>query len=90
MHSERLRVLTKTFCKIEALVDNDRNVLIDQHGDPEIKVLNLRVELPYTYLVAWYVMHCPSLMAVVHTSEDCVIFSEVRALDLTTCLYILY
>jgi len=51
-------------------------VLIDQHGNPEAKVPNPRVELPYTYLVAWYVMHCPSLMTVVHTSEDFVPFLQ--------------
>jgi len=55
-----LQALTKTFCKVEALIDDEGNVLIDQNGDPEVKVHNPRVKLPYTYLVAWYVMHCPS------------------------------
>ena len=52
-----LRALTKIFCKVEALVDDEGNVLIDQNGDPEAKMPNLRVKLSYTYLVAWYVMH---------------------------------
>jgi len=69
-----LRVLTKMFCKIEALVGNEGNVLIDQNSAPEVKVPNLRVKLPYTYLVAWYIMHFPILMMVVHTSEDFVPF----------------
>jgi len=69
-----LRVLTKTFCKVEALVDDKGNMLIVRNDDPEVKVHNPRVELPYTYLVAWYVMHCPSLMTVVHVSEDFVPF----------------
>jgi len=47
-----LRVLTKTFCKVEALADDEGNVLINQNGDPKLKVPNPRVELPYTYLVA--------------------------------------
>ena len=66
----RLWVLTKTFCKVEALVDDDGNVLIDQNSDPELKVPNPRVELPYTHLVACYVMHCPSLMTAVHVSKE--------------------
>jgi len=44
-----LWVLTKTFCKVEALIDDEGNVFIDQNGDPEVKVPNPRVELPYTY-----------------------------------------
>ena len=67
-------MLTKTFCKVEALVNDEGNVLIDQNGDPEQKVPNLRVELSFTYLVTWYVTHCPSLMTTVHASEDFVPF----------------
>jgi len=69
-------VLTKTFCKVKAQVDDKGNVFIDQNGDPELKVPNLRVELPYTYLVAWYVMHCSSLMKAVQTSEGFVPFLQ--------------
>ena len=49
-----LRVLTKTFCKVETLVDDEGNVLIDQNSNPEVKLPNPRVELPYTYLVACF------------------------------------
>jgi len=66
----RLRALTKTFCKVKALVDADGSAFTDQHGDPEVKMHNPRIELSYTYLVAWYVMHCPSLMTIVSASED--------------------
>jgi len=59
-----LQILMKLFCKVEVLVDDEGNVLIGQNGDPKIKVPKTRVELPYTYLVAWYVMHYPSLMTV--------------------------
>jgi len=48
----RLRAFTKTFCKVEVMVDADGNALADQHGNPKIKVPNPRIELPYTYLVA--------------------------------------
>ena len=50
---------------------------------------NPRIELLYTYLVAWYVMHCPSLMTVAYTDFK-PFFAEVRALDLAACLYLLY
>ena len=70
----RLWVLTKTFCKVKVLVDNDGNVLIDQHGDPEVRLPNSKVEVLYTYLVARYVMHCPSLMTAAYISEDFVPF----------------
>ena len=59
------RVLTKTFYKVEALVDEEGNMLIDQTRDSELKVPNSKVELPYTYLMAWYVMDCPSLITIV-------------------------
>jgi len=72
----RLHVLTKTFCKVEALMDNEGNVLTDQNDNPELKVPNPRVKLPYTYLVAWYVMHYPSLMMAVQVSEDFVSFLQ--------------
>jgi len=68
-----LQALIKTFYKVEALLDDNDNGLIDQH-DLEVKVPNPRVELPYTYLVAWYIMHCPSLMTATHTSEGFVPF----------------
>ena len=64
------RALTKTFCKVKFLVDNNGNVLIGQRGDSEVKVPNPRVKLPYTYLVAWYVMHYSSLMTALYTLED--------------------
>ena len=40
----RLRALTKKFCKVEALVDDNVNVLIDQHSNPEVKAVS------YTHL----------------------------------------
>jgi len=86
----RLRALTKIFCKVEALVDDDGNVLIDQHGDLEVKVPNPRVELSYTYLVAWYVMHCPSLMTAMHTSKDFMPFFQKLARSSSQHTYMFY
>ena len=70
----RFRALTKTFCKVEALVDANGNALTDQHGNPEVKVLDPRIELSYTYLVAW--LHCPSLVTAADTSEEFVPFLQ--------------
>ena len=76
MTQSGLRTLTKTFCKVKALVDANSNALTDQHGNPEVKVSNPRIELLYTYLVAGYVMHYPSLMTAAYTSEDFVPFLQ--------------
>jgi len=78
-----LRVLTKTFYKVEALVDEEGNMLIDWNDSPKLKVPDPIVELPYTYLVAWYVMHCPSLMMAVQASEDFVPF--LQKLERSNC-----
>ena len=40
------------FCRVEALVDDEDNVFINQNDDFELKVPNPKVDLPYTYLVA--------------------------------------
>ena len=34
------------------------------------------VELPYTYLMTWYVMHCPSLLSAVQSSDDSMPFVQ--------------
>ena len=52
-----LHVLTKSFCHVEAQ-DAEGNVIVDQNGELKLKTPNPRVELPYTYLMACYVMHC--------------------------------
>ena len=51
-----LRVLTKTFHKVEDLVDDEGNVLIDQNDNPEVKVPNPRLNFP-TY-TRWHGMLC--------------------------------
>jgi len=58
------------FCKAKSLVDAKGNELTNQYGNSEVEVPNPKIELLYTYLVAWYVMHCPSLMTSAYTSED--------------------
>ena len=60
-----LRALTKSFCHVKVIMDAEDNPVTDSNGHPLVKTFNPRIELPYTYLMAWYVMHCPSLMTAV-------------------------
>ena len=69
-----LRVLAKTLCQVEAVVDFQGRPVVDAEGRPEVRTPNPRVELPYIYLMAWYVIHCPSLMTTVSPSEGYVPF----------------
>jgi len=41
-----------------------------------VRTPNPRVELPYTYLMAWYVMHCLSLMTTVSPSKGFILFVQ--------------
>ena len=41
-----------------------------------MKTPNPRIELPYTYLMAWYVMHYPPLMTAVPSSKGFVPFVQ--------------
>ena len=69
-----LRALTQSLCKVEAIVDSEGRPEVDSEGRPRVKTPNPRIELPYTYLMAWYVMHCPSLMTPVSQSDGFVPF----------------
>jgi len=55
-------------------VDAEGNPVIDSNSHPLVKTPNPRVVLPYTYLMAWYVMNCPSLMTAVYSSEGFIPF----------------
>ena len=57
-------------------MDVKGNPVKDSNGYPLVKTPNLRVKLPYTYLMAWYLMHYPLLMTTVFVSEDFVPFVE--------------
>jgi hypothetical protein len=59
-----LRVLTTSFCNTTATDE------VDEDGTAIRKVASPRVELPYTYLVAWFVLHCPTLMTSPHPVSD--------------------
>ena len=68
--------LTKSLCQVEAIVDSQGRPVVDSEGRPEVKTPNPRVELPYTYLMARYVMHGSSLMTAVSPSEGFVPFVQ--------------
>ena len=64
-----LRVLCQSFCRVTVEEDKDGNVIVDWDGESKRKTPNPWIELPYTYLMAWYVMHCPTLMSAVQSSK---------------------
>ena len=70
------RVLCQSFCNVVVEEDKEGNVVVGPDGKPKVKTPNPHVELPYTYLMAWYVMHCPSLMSTVQSSEDSMPFVQ--------------
>jgi len=57
-----LRVLCQKFCNVVVEEGKEGNVVIGSDGEPKMKTLNPHAELPYTYFIAWYIMHYPSLM----------------------------
>jgi len=63
-------MLTKCFCQVEAIVDTKGNPVKDSSGHPLIKIPSPRVELSYTCLMAWYTIHCLSLMTTVSAPDD--------------------
>jgi len=65
-----LQALTKSFCQVEVIVAAEGNPVRDSNGHPLVKTPSPSVKLPYTYLMAWYVIHCLSLMTAVSASED--------------------
>ena len=56
-----LRVLVDSFCTVPKS---------EEEATYARDTPNPRVELPYTYLVAWFVMHCPSLMTAISPSSS--------------------
>jgi len=59
---------------MELIVDSQGRPIVDSKGRLEVRTPNPRVELPYTYLMPWYIMHCPSLMTAVSLSEGFILF----------------
>ena len=55
-----------------------------------MKTPNPRIKLPYTYLMAWYVMHCPPLMTTVPLSEGFVPFVQRLENSSWSCYYMFF
>ena len=70
------QALCRSFCNMVADEDREGNVVVSPDGEPQMKTPNPHVELPYTYLMTWYIMHCPSLMSAVQSSEDSMPFFQ--------------
>jgi len=71
-----LRVLCQSFYNVVVKENNEGNVVVGPDGEPKVKTPNPHVELPYTYFMSWYVMHCSSLMSAVQSSEDSMPFAS--------------
>jgi len=71
-----LRVLCRSFCNVVTEEDKEGNMIIGPDGEPKMKTHNPHVELPYTYIMAGYIMHCPYLMSIVQSSEDSMPFLQ--------------
>jgi len=51
-------------------------MVIGPDGEPKMKTHNPHVELPYTYIMAGYIMHYLSLMSAVQSSKDSISFLQ--------------
>jgi len=86
------------FYKVEVPVDEEGNVLVNLQGDPELKVPNPKVELPYTYLIASIYLLDSMVYYALSILNDgstgikrlCALPAEVGALKLATPIYVLY
>ena len=70
------QALCRSFCNMVADEDREGNVVVSPDGEPQMKTPNPRVEFPYAYLMAWYIMHCSSLISAVQSSEDSIPFVQ--------------
>ena len=51
----RLKVLCQSFSNVVAEENKEGNMVVSPDSEPKMKTPNPHVELPYTYLMAWYV-----------------------------------
>ena len=72
----RLQILCQSLCNVVAKEDREGNVVVDPNGEPRMKTQNPRIKLPYTYLMAWYVMNSPPLMTAMQSFEDSMPFVQ--------------
>jgi len=75
---------------VEAIVDSKGRPEVESEGRPKVKTPNPRIELPYMYLMAWYVIHCPSLMTAVPSSEGFIPFVQKLENSSWSCYYMFF
>ena len=75
----RLRRLTTAFCQTRVKDDGE--------GGEVNWTPNPKVGLPYTYLMAWFVMHCPSLMNTPEATPDDALIPLVQRLEKCSWTY---
>jgi len=85
-----LRLLAKSLCQEEVIVDSQSRSVVDSEGRPEVGTPNPRIELLYTYLMAWYIMHFPSLMIAVSLSEGFIHFVQRLEISSRSQYYMFY
>jgi len=66
-----LRALTEAFCLPPATKRGKGSIL--PHDGP-----NPRVEMPYTYLMAWFALHCPAIIQPEEEPSEGVHFAHLR------------
>ena len=64
------------FCIVVVEEDKEVNKVVSLDGEPKMKTPNSLIELSYTYLRAWYIIHCMSLISTVQSSEDSMPFVQ--------------
>lgn len=57
-----LKILTEKLCKVKTVRTRD--------GSKKYKTPNPQIELLYTYLMAWFILHCPTLMTSILPQSD--------------------
>jgi len=85
---DRFQVLCQYFCIVVVEKDKEGNAVISLDDEPKMKRPNSHVELSYTYFMAWYDMHCPSLISTVQSSENsaiCLATGSTRFEMVGTC-----
>jgi len=71
-----LRTLCQSLYNVVVEKDKEGYVVVSTDGRPRVRTPNPHLELPYTYLMTWYIMHCPTLMSAVQSSEDSMPFVQ--------------
>ena len=75
---------------MEAIIDSEGRPMVDSEGRPRVKTSNPRIELPYIYLMAWYIMYYHSLMTAVPSFVGFVPFMQKLENSSWPCYYIFF